>query len=777
MNQQKFQNGLEYHITGIVQGVGFRPFVYRIALQNGLKGDVCNTSEGVWIHVFGNSESLKKFDYSLRHDYPVLAHVDRIEMKSVQSGHMDNFRIIQSIDHLDDFIPVSADLAVCADCAAEILDPENRRYHYPFTNCTNCGPRFSIIKEIPYDRDHTSMDIFHMCDHCRKEYEDPGDRRFHAQPTACGDCGPWLTYLEKGQMTSHEDALQKAAEALAQGKIVAVKGIGGFHLACNAENNNAVKNLRKRKHRNEKPFALMARNIEAINEICTVSSAEKKLLESPAAPIVLLNIKMKGKKPLSAEIAPGKKQFGFMLPYTPLHILLFNALPSEINFLVMTSANFSEDPIIFRDEDLNRLNVLCDGILTHNRKIVTRIDDSVVYILKPVENSSEKKMMIRRSRGYAPEPVRMGNPCRQILAVGPDMKNTFCLTRDHYAFVSHYMGDLEDADVNQSFLEQINHYENLFRIKPVAIGCDLHPNYYSTKYAEMLSKKEDIPLFRIQHHYAHIASVLAENGCFCDDPVIGLAFDGTGYGEDGTIWGGEVLLCSQKGFVRSMHLKTFPLPGGDSAVRFPAKIALAWLWSEKCEWTDDLAPVRSIGKEKCEILSKQLQHRINCINTSSMGRLFDAVSALIGIRESITYDGQAASELEDAIDPACKESYAFNIEKELIDPVSVICDILKDIRGKIPGEIISAKFHNAVINLAEMICIRMKKETGISTVALGGGVWQNQIILSGTIKKLEKNGIKVLIPRELPINDGGISFGQVSVVETILDHDSEDKNI
>lgn len=775
---EKKAEGWHYHITGIVQGVGFRPFVYQTAVTNHLTGNVCNSADGVLINVFGIASSLKLFDRIIRTSPPPRARIDQIERTAIPFQRLSEFVILASRDNESDFLPVSPDIAVCSSCRKEILDPADRRFYYPFNNCTNCGPRFSIIEKIPYDRPNTSMRKFPMCQPCAAEYQNPLDRRFHAQPVACAVCGPQLTFFSKGsEPLTGEAALTATANSLRAGVVTAIKGIGGFHLAYDALNESSLTLLRERKQRSGKPFALMAKNISVIEKYCLISPAEKEALESAAAPIVLLRKKTDCTIPES--VAPTQKNLGFMLPYTPLHILLFEALSPEIEVLVMTSANHSEEPIVYGDTgtDMNQLWSLSDAILTHNRPIVTRIDDSVLRI-----GPDDQPVMIRRARGYAPNPIRVDQPMNEILAVGPELKNTFCLTRGFYAFVSHHIGDMENAETFEAFEQGIEHYKALFRINPQAIVCDLHPNYLSTGYAEKTAKKLKLPLFRVQHHFAHIASVLAEHNRFSDKAAIGLAFDGTGYGTDGTIWGGEVMLCNEDGFERLYHLDPFPLPGGDAAIRKPARQALSLLYANGLEWENEFHPVKALPPREKALLKSQLDHQLNCVNTSSMGRLFDAVSSLTGVCQNVTYEGQAAIELENIADKTCNDAYRFEIIEDRILVKPMLLDIIRDLHQGIEKTVISARFHQAVIRLCLEICVRIRngsgtdriqpgsidKEKGMFPVVLSGGVWQNQVLLTGVRNLLSENGFKVLLPVELPFNDGCIAFGQAMIANTIL---------
>jgi hydrogenase maturation protein HypF len=761
--------GRHYQVSGIVQGVGFRPYVYKLATKFGLTGDVRNTTEGVEINLYGTDGQQTEFETVLRTSPPALSKVDRITICEIPFEEKKTFKIIESARKDGEYLPIPPDIAICDDCRREILDPANKRYHYAFNNCINCGPRFTIIKDLPYDRINTAMSGFRMCPDCQSEYEDPSNRRYHAQPTGCPVCGPELEFRQQSEPAVRgERALQAAAVAIRDGKIVAIKGLGGYHLACDALNRDAIRELRKRKLRSDKPFALMASDLSVIRKYAVCSDAEQAALRSERAPIVLLD--RLPDSPIPPEVAPKQSTLGFMLPYTPLHVLLFDAIAPDTELLIMTSANISEEPIICdeTDEDMRKLFALSDCILTHNRPIITRIDDSVIRFL-PEE---DRPILNRRARGYAPDPIRLAEAFPQILGVGGDLKNTFCLTRDRYAFLSQHIGDMENVETSASFEQNLDHFRHLFRIRPEAIACDLHPNYFTVRFAERYAEKERIPLLRIQHHYAHIASVLGEYGRFSAEPAIGLAFDGTGYGSDATIWGGEVLLCNARGFERLFHLQSFPLPGGDAAVRHPARQALALLHRLEIPWTADLPPVKALKEESVNalgVIDHQIRQRINCTETSAMGRLFDAVSALIGVCQKINYEGQAAIELESIASSLPDSGYEFPTEGDEIKLKPLIESVLWDFRHGISQEMISAKFHRGLIDLTVEICIKIRKKIGGNPpVAVSGGVWQNRILLEGVRNRLTAEGFELLIPHQVPLNDGCIAFGQVMIAKAIL---------
>ncbi len=758
--------GLAIHVRGIVQGVGFRPFVYQLAVKNHLTGWVRNTSNGVDIELNGTNSTLDQFVNELKSSPPPLARIDEFSAKPVLAGVYTQFSIIESHSDPDQFIPVSPDMSICPDCLRELFDPANRRYRYPFINCTNCGPRFSIIKNIPYDRPFTTMADFPLCPECRSEYENPLDRRFHAQPVACPVCGPSIKYFEVGkQITSDEDALISSREAIRKGLILAVKGLGGYHLACDAANSESVRELRHRKKRVEKPFALMAFSLDSIHRYCHVSIEEQELLESRQRPIVLLE--KRNDCTLPEELAPGQKSLGFMLPYTPLHYLLLEPDDGFSDVLVMTSGNLSEEPIAYDDTDASeRLSPLADAFLTHNRGIHMRVDDSVCRIV------NHNPYLIRRSRGYAPDPLTLPFPLPEIFAAGAELKNHFTLTRESYAFHSHFIGDLENYETLQSYEQAIVHFENLFRIKPKFLVCDLHPDYLSTGYAQTRSQQENLPLVQVQHHHAHLAACLLDNNFETDDPVIGLTFDGTGYGTDGTIWGGEVLVGGYKGYQRRFHLEQFPLPGGDIAVRTPARTALSILHTCNIPWELHLSPVENFSNAELAVIKSQLSAMINSPLTSSMGRLFDGISSILGIRQKVTYEGQAAIELEACADLNETRAYTFVLKDDVIKFGTVITSILADLQAKVPVSVISARFHNTVADLCLIISRIIRDETGITSVALSGGVWQNVLLLTKAIKLLEGNGFKTLTHKRVPTNDACVSLGQAVIAARFINKEA-----
>jgi hydrogenase maturation protein HypF len=745
-------------VRGIVQGVGFRPKVFTYAKESQVNGWVKNTSAGVEIMVEGTPARVEKFISKLRVSPPPLAKVDSFVVSETLPIPYKDFTILESQSDPLEFIPISPDIAICPECKKEMFNPKDRRYRYPFINCTNCGPRFSIIRDIPYDRPLTSMAGFDMCPECKAEYTNPENRRFHAQPIACPTCGPQLWYEYDGKVQSRkEDALQMARKEIKTGRIVAVKGLGGYLLACDGTNPKTVYELRKRKNRVQKPFALMAWDVEVIKKYCQVSKAEEALLSSPQSPIVLL-VKKPGIK-LPDAIAPGQTSLGFMLPYTPLHLLLMEPESGYPNVLIMTSGNQSEEPIAYQDDEAReRLASLADGFLMHNRPIEMRTDDSVSRV---VENHP---YLIRRARGFAPNPVQLPTQVLPILAVGGEMKNTFCLSRDNYAFMSHHIGEMDSQETFQSFESGIEHFEKIFRINPHLFACDLHPDYLSSNYARKRSCAENKELIQIQHHHAHLAACLADNGWKSDEQVIGLCFDGTGYGTDGAIWGGEFLVGNYAGFNRVSHFSYLPLPGGDAAIQHPWRIAAAYLQSSGLEWENDLPPFKGISLQETQLLEKQLQKKINTPPTSSLGRLFDAVSALVGVCENTSYEGQAAIELEAVLDPNETGAYEFEIAPSReIEIKKLLTQVVRDIHENVPVGKISAHFHNGLNNMISTICESVRKESGIKTVALSGGVWQNRSLLTSTIKALTNEGFQILWHHQVPTNDGGIALGQTMI--------------
>jgi hydrogenase maturation protein HypF len=753
-------------VEGIVQGVGFRPFVYSLATGLGLGGLVGNDVDGVFAEVEGPAAAVREFLRSLERDAPPLARIDRVTATAMAPAGTGSFRIVASGPAGQRRTLIAADTATCADCLRELRDPADRRFGYPFINCTNCGPRFTIVRDVPYDRPLTTMAGFAMCEQCSAEYHDPANRRFHAQPTCCPACGPRLALLDPAGQPLAGEPLDAAARLLRDGRIVAVKGLGGYHLAADASCEQAVAALRARKHREDKPFAVLAAGLTEARRLCQVSDAAAGLLASRARPIVLLPRRPGGHVAQAA--APGNRHLGIMLPYTPLHHLLVAAVARP---LVLTSGNVSDEPIAYQNADaLDRLAGIADAFVVHDRAIHIRADDSVVRAFRG------RPMLIRRSRGYAPEPVSVsaGFP-RPVLACGAELKNTFCLAKEHHAFVSQHIGDLENAETLRSFTEGIEHFRRLFDITPQVVAHDLHPEYLSTKYALELA---DIDLRGVQHHHAHIASCLADNGAA--GPVIGVAFDGTGYGTDGTIWGGEFLIADCAGFTRAGHLAPVPLPGGQAAIRQPWRMAAAYLDAADRDaadrdadgWgTPERLDVWRRNRERWAPIVGMARRGVNSPLTSSAGRLFDAIAAITGVRDEVSYEGQAAIELEQRADPHERGAYPAAIdtaEPFRAHGADLVRAAVSDLADGVPAEIIAARFHNGVAALVEAGCLLLRDRYGLDTVALSGGVFQNLLLLRQVVARLEARGFGVLVHSRVPCNDGGISLGQ-AVVAAALD--------
>ncbi len=770
---------MNIRISGIVQGVGFRPFVYNLARRLGLVGWVRNTSAGVEIEVGGLSPQIEAFLAALQSEAPPLARIDTLVVQDRSPGGFTQFEIQDSQSIPEAFQPIAPDVAVCEDCLREMHDAQDRRFRYPFINCTNCGPRFTIIRDIPYDRPKTTMAGFELCPDCRREYLDPADRRFHAQPVACPKCGPhvWLEYGDSSTLRSRPErdaAILEARRLLASGRIVAIKGLGGFHLACDPTRPEVVRELRRRKLRVDKPFAVMFRDLPALERSCVIDASERVAVLSTARPIVLL--RRRPESEITDDVAPGQDCLGAMLPYTPLHHLLLEAAEGFPEALVMTSGNVSEEPIATTNEEARlRLATLADAFLMHNREIHVRCDDSVVRIVEgPLSSQSGadagagRTYPLRRSRGFAPFPVRLPWEAPSLLAVGPELKNTFCLTTRRYAFMSQHIGDMENYETLRSFEQSIAHFEALFRVQPEAIAYDLHPDYLASRYALQRAARDSIPAIGVQHHHAHVASCMAENGLDGSRPVIGIALDGTGYGEDGTIWGGEFLLADYAGFTRALHLEYFPLPGGDAAIREPARIALALLWFLGLEWHEKLASCQTIGRRERGILRTQLERKVNSPWTSSMGRLFDAAAALAGVRQRVNYEAQAAIEFEAIADPLENGAYVFEVGADRVFLKTAFEAILTDVLNGTRPAVISARFHNGVARMIVSVVEQLASGTGIGQVVLSGGVWQNITLLRRTLSLLQDTHLQVYMHTEVPTNDGGLALGQAAIAAVRL---------
>ncbi len=748
-------------IHGIVQGVGFRPYIHKLVQNNHLTGWICNSNQGVEMEIEGEESAVHNFIKELQVNPPPLALIENVKIKKLPLAEFSEFKIKKSrADNGHPVILIPPDISVCDDCLKELNDPSDRRYHYPFINCTNCGPRFTIIQEMPYDRDNTTMQEFPMCHDCYAEYKNIENRRYHAQPNACPVCGPQLSLYENTQKIITRDPFKEVQERLKKGQIGVVKGLGGFHLTCDASNYLAVSRLRKIKHRDEKPFAVMAENINQISSFCYVSLYAKKYLENIERPIVLL--KKKKNNYISPAIAPGNRYIGVMLPYTPLHFLLFK---DNDLILIMTSANFSDEPIIYQNEQtFQKLANRVDFLLIHNRPIYNRCDDSVLKI------SANRSIFIRRSRGYAPFPVILSQKGRQVFAAGPEDKNTVCFTRDHYAFNSQHLGDLKNRDSFESYKESINRLIRVFQFKPEIIACDLHPDYLSTAYAEQLSEKKNLPLLKIQHHHAHIASCMAEHKL--NEKVIGVAFDGTGLGDDGNLWGGEFLVADLLNYQRIGYLQYQAMPGGKQVIHQPWRMACSYLYSmfgQKLA-KSNIALIKRIRSADLQILFQMMDKKINSPFTSSCGRLFDAVASLIGLRDEVNFEGQAAMELEAICQPKYKEHYLYYIEKSksgyLINTEDMFYQIIKDMERHEDIQKIATKFHNTIADFTLSMCVKIRDKFGINVVVLSGGVFQNSFLLDQTIKKLKKNNFKIYIHCKIPPNDACISLGQAIIANT-----------
>jgi hydrogenase maturation protein HypF len=738
-------------LRGIVQGVGFRPFVYNLAGELKLGGYVLNSSAGLVAEVEGDPAALERFIQAVTQQPPPLAWVQEAECSELNALGEESFAIRPSAAATGEFALISPDVATCADCRRDVADPAGRRFGYPFTNCTNCGPRYTIIRDIPYDRPKTTMAGFAMCLACRAEYEDPRDRRFHAQPNACPQCGPSLWGGPPGLPS--EAPLHQARLRLAAGEILAIKGLGGFHLACDARNEASVRLLRERKRRSDKPFALMARDLAAIEEVCEVSDADRAALASPRSPIVVLP--RKAISALPEAIAPGNRTIGIMLPYTPLHHLLFADAPYAL--LVMTSGNLSEEPIVVSNaEAQQRLAGVADSFLLHNRDIYMRVDDSVVRTFEGTER------VLRRSRGYAPLTMDLGRAVPELLACGGELKNAFCLTKGRHAILSQHIGDLENYETLVFFEETLANLKRLFRVEPRAVAYDLHPLYLSTKYALDIP---NLPKVGVQHHHAHIASCMAENGL--SGQVIGVAFDGSGYGPDGAIWGGEFLVAGYAGFERRAHLRYVPLAGGDAAVREPWRAALGYLLDSGA----GAFACQFVPEERVRIVRRMIEKGVNTVRTSSCGRLFDAVAAIVGLRQAITFEGQAAIELEMAAQDGVAERYPFEIEGDgpwELDFRPVIERIVREAAAGVPQGVVSARFHNTLADAIVETCRRIRGETKLARVCLSGGTFQNMRLLTTAAPALRAAGFHVVLHAKVPPNDGGIALGQAAIAAELL---------
>lgn len=750
---------LKVSVRGVVQGIGFRPFVHNLATALELKGFVLNSQEGVWIHVeTHDKDRIQSFLNRLNAHAPPLAKIQSIEATPTEPSGFEEFTIRESLSEGGGYVLVSPDIAICRDCASEMFDERDRRFGYPFINCTNCGPRYTIIKEIPYDRSNTTMAVFEMCRGCEAEYRDPKDRRFHAQPISCPGCGPsiWLVPSSRSgepvAETRGEGALELARALLREGKILAVRGLGGFHIACDATNQDSVKRLRESKRRSNKPFAIMCRDLEIARRLVLLDPEGEAVLKGIRSPICLFPRK-EDSQLVSPLVAPGTKYLGIMLPYSPLHMLLFG---EGIEVLVMTSGNLAEEPIVCSNEEaLKRLAGLVDGFLLHDREIHVRVNDSVVRLFRGVEQ------VIRRARGFVPAPVDLGRPHVPVLGCGAQLKHTFCLIKERFGILSQHIGDLENLESIRFFQETLEHLRRLYAVEPEILAYDLHPEYLSTRWA---LEQSGVKRVGVQHHHAHVVSCMAEWGL--QRPVIGVALDGTGYGADGAIWGGEILVAGRESFERAAHLKYVALPGGESAIREPWRMALSHLLAAGLDEGQLLQWAAGNGESQVINLLNVIRNNICSPLTSSMGRLFDAVSSVLGIRHRITFEAEAAVELEMAAAPNAVGLYEFDIQGEdpvVFDPSPVIMSIWRDRQRGESVSTIAGRFHRSVAELMARLCASIRDQRGLEIVCLSGGCFQNVLLLELTVSALERDRFRVYFQRQVPTNDGGISLGQAVV--------------
>jgi hydrogenase maturation protein HypF len=748
-------------VEGIVQGVGFRPFVHALAGRLGLAGLVGNDAGGVFVEVEGAAETVERFLEALSAEAPPLAVIERVTATPLAPTGTPGFAIAPSKTGGQRQTLVSPDTATCADCLRELADPADRRFRYPFINCTNCGPRFTIVRDVPYDRPATTMASFAMCADCAREYHDPADRRFHAQPVCCPACGPALRLLDRDGRATDGDPLAEAAARLRAGAVVAVKGLGGYHLAADAAAEPAVAALRARKHREDKPFAVMVADLDGARSLCLVDPAQEAMLAGPRRPIVLLR-RLPGAA-VAEPVAPRNRSLGVMLPYAPLHHLLLEEVGRPI---VLTSGNVSDEPIAYRDADaLERLGGIADWFLVHDRPIHVRADDSVVRGFRG------RELPLRRSRGFAPQPLALPWPFpRHVLACGAELKHTFCVARDGHAFVSHHIGDLENYETFRSFTEGVGHFRRLFAVEPEVVAHDLHPEYLSTKYALEL---DGVELEGVQHHHAHVAACLADNGE--PGPVIGVAFDGLGFGTDGTIWGGELLVADLRGFRRAGHLEVVPMPGGAAAIREPWRMAAAWLDAALGGQVPERLAVVGRNRDRWERVLSLARSGTATPVTSSAGRLFDAVAAILGVRDAVNYEGQAAVELEQLADPGEPAAYPARVAAAdarggplRLAGTDLVRAVVEDLEAGVAPPLVAARFHNGLAAATVTACQALREESGLGTVALSGGVFQNMLLLERTVAGLERTGFRALVHSRVPPNDGGISLGQAAVAAARL---------
>lgn len=741
-------------IRGAVQGVGFRPFIFRLAEEMGLTGWVINNTQGVFIEAEASAEILQTFLLRIGNEKPAISFIQSFEHSYLDSVGYEKFEIRESADGPKTAL-ILPDIAACSECQREIFDPSNRRFRYPFTNCTNCGPRFSIIEALPYDRPRTSMQIFEMCPECSDEYHNPRDRRFHAQPNACPTCGPHLELWDStgAVKTKNNDALLQATAAIREGWIVAVKGLGGFHLIVDAANEPTIKRLRQRKRREEKPFALMCPSLEAAAELATIEPLEERLLLSPEAPIVLLRRKEGGTLPES--IAPANPNVGIMLPYTPLHHLLMSELGISV---VATSGNVSDEPICTNEQEaIRRLQGIADLFLVHNRPIVRHVDDSVVRVM------AGRELVLRRARGFAPLPVLIKEDASTVIAVGAHQKNAIAVSVGNQVFISQHIGDLETVPAYGAFEQVLTDFTGLYDLHPVAMACDLHPDYFSTNYAR---RQDGIGVVAVQHHYAHAMSCMAEN--HLEAPALGITWDGSGYGPDDTVWGGEFLRITPQGFERFAHLRTFGLPGGEKAVKEPRRVALAILretFGAALDGLDDLPTLQAFTSDERRVLTQMLDRDVRTPRTSSAGRLFDAVASIIGLRQVCRFEGQAAMELEFLTHEVPTDApYPYELHKAgntlIVDWAPMIRALVNDICGKVSAGLMATKFHDT---LAETM-VAVARESGEDKVVVSGGCFQNRYLTERAVKRFREEGLRPYWHQRVPPNDGGIALGQVAAV-------------
>ena len=773
--------GTRTTVRGVVQGVGFRPFVYRIAHRHGVRGWIANSSRGVVVEAEGAAGDVDAFLRALEAEAPPLARIERVDREAIPPSGADRFEIRESRNEATESTLICPDVAVCSDCLAEFLDPTDRRHGYPFINCTNCGPRFSIIEGTPYDRPRTSMKSFEMCERCRREYDDPLDRRFHAQPNACPVCGPALSLVLPRGASEHAaelvlgrsyarmpdaaalavtaDPARAARWLLRRGAIIGVRGLGGFHIAASAEIDSTVRALREKKDRPAKPFALMCRSVDVARELAMIGDIEEEALKSPWNPIVLLRKRSDSVRRLSPLIAPRNRYLGIMLPYAPLHHLLFD---DDLEVLIMTSANLAGEPIVAEVEDAGRLSEITRVFLDHDRDVVNRNDDSIVFA------EAGGLAMSRRSRGYAPYPIDLGIETNDVLACGTELKNTFTLLRDGRAFVSQHIGDMENLATLEFFEEMVDKFTGWFRVRPSIVAHDLHPDYLATRFAQDYARTHPgSTLVGVQHHHAHIASAMMESGV--SEPVIGLALDGTGYGTDGKMWGCEFLVADLAGFERVGHLGYVPLPGGDAAVKHPYRVALSHL--REAGEDDLLARGRElfpeVPEDRIALVVQQIERGVNSIDTSSAGRLFDAVSAILGICHEISYEAQAAIELESVADETEATAYPTTVVERggflIVDPGPIIRAVVDHLAAGGSREEVAGAFHNTVVGFCGEIARGLRDARSIGTVALSGGVFQNRLLLGKLVRALSDDGFRVLLHKEVPTNDGGVSLGQAVI--------------